>query len=146
MTSKIFLGCSCVHVSETEKGKLYVCNSEALIDGQKLSEAGEGPTLETARQNANKNLGNLVSKYEEKTIGNIVKSGNSIANRNEISKEMLNGGGDKPISPRQKQLIYDRANQSGQDAENLARECYGKKLSEMTGSEANSLIRNLING
>lgn len=142
MTSKIFLGCSCVHVSETEKGKLYVCNSEALIDGQKLSEVGEGQTLETARQNANKKLGSLVRKYEEKITGNIVKSGNAITNRNEIPK----GGGDKPISPRQKQLIYDRANQSGQDADNLARECYGKKLSEMTGSEANSLIRNLING
>lgn len=143
MSNKIFLGYSCVHVGETNNGKHYVCNSSALIDGNKICEIGEGPTLDVAKEQANKKLQNIVKHYEENTKNFTFTNKVTSPQNSDNTKDMLKGGGQKPISERQSTLIYDIADRVGYDANKLAMKHYGKQLHQFTGQEADSLIKEL---
>ena len=144
MASKIFLGSSCVHVSVKDSTRVYVCNSSALIDGQLFSETAEGPTLEAAKQNSVHKLGDLIKQNTNEKMGS--NQCNALPPTNGAAKTMLNGGGHKPISDKQKQLIYDKARKQYKNPDDIAWDHCGKPVGELTGSEANSLIRTLIGG
>ena len=57
-----------------------------------------------------------------------------------IDKSKMNGGGNKPISEKQLNLIKTRASQKDTDAESLARNKFGKSLARLSGSEAHEMI------
>ena len=56
-------------------------------------------------------------------------------------KKALNGGGSKPLSPKQEGLINSLAERKGADAQSLAMQMFGKSVQELQGSEANELIQ-----
>lgn len=58
-------------------------------------------------------------------------------------KQALNGGGSKPLSAKQSELIYSLAERKGTDAQSLAMQMFGKSVQELQGSEANELIQSL---
>ena len=62
-----------------------------------------------------------------------------------IDKSKMNGGGNKPISEKQIGLIKSRAEKSNTDAEELVYKKFGKHITQLTGSEANEVIRILNN-
>lgn len=61
-------------------------------------------------------------------------------------KDALNGGGDKSASPSQKNLIKTIANERGVQLTDMTQSLYGKDYTELTGAEANGLIKSLKAG
>ena len=64
-------------------------------------------------------------------------------NQQSTQKQALNGGGSKPLSAKQSELIYSLAERKGADAHSLAMQMFGKSVQELQGSEANELIQSL---
>ena len=62
------------------------------------------------------------------------------ARTDSMDKAKMNGGGNKPISERQLNLIKTKASQKDTDAESLARNKFGKSLARLSGSEAHEMI------
>ena len=62
------------------------------------------------------------------------------ARTDSIDKSKMNGGGSKPISEKQLNLIKTRASQKDTDADSLARNKFGKSLAKLSGSEAHEII------
>jgi len=115
-----------------------------LVDGQIFSEIGEGTSLDIAKQNSMHNLGRLVDGSN--VAANITKHSDTISMTANNTKDRLQGGGDKPISISQKNLICDRARKQYKNPETLAMEFAGKQLDSLTGREANIIIKNLLGG
>lgn len=61
-------------------------------------------------------------------------------------KSALNGGGDKPRSDKQVNLLHQCASNRGLDPGQVVRNMYGKSIDDLTGSEANFAIRAIKNG
>lgn len=143
MSNKIYLGTKCIHASTNEKEKYFVCNSEALVDGKTFSEIGDGSTIESARENAKHNLKAVVDRYDKQS-----QSGMNIFDRHperkKTPKELRNGGGNRPISEKQIDLIRNKAEKRNEDADKLAEQLYHKPLNGLTGAEAHSIIQKLI--
>lgn len=59
------------------------------------------------------------------------------------SKDNLQGGGEKPISPNQIHLIQAMASERGKDPDKVAHSMYQKPLNELKGQEADSLIKSM---
>jgi len=142
MSNKIYLGSKCIHASTNEKGKYFVCSSEALVDGKTFSEIGEGSTLENARENAKHNLKAVVDRYDQQS-----QSGMNIFDshpeRKETPKELRNGGGNHPITEKQIDFIRNMAEIKGEDADKLAEQLYHKPLNGLIGAEAHNIIQKL---
>ena len=62
------------------------------------------------------------------------------ARTDSMDKAKMNGGGNKPISEKQLNLIKTRASQKDTDADSLARNKFGKSLAKLSGSEAHEII------
>ena len=60
-----------------------------------------------------------------------------------IDKSKWNGGGNKPITQRQIDLIKRRAEECHTNADDLVRHKFGKSLPMLNGSEANEVIQHL---
>ena len=60
-------------------------------------------------------------------------------------KTALNGGGDKPCSDSQVNLLHRCASERGVDPGQVVRNMYGKSIDELTGGEANQVIRAIKN-
>jgi len=143
MSNKIYLGTKCIHASANEKEKYFVCNSEALVDGKTFSEIGDGSTLENARENAKHNLRAVIDRYNQQSQSGI-NSFERHSERKETPKELMNGGGNRPISEKQIDLIRDKAEKRGDDGDKLADLFYHKPLKSLTGAEAHNIIQKLI--
>ena len=57
------------------------------------------------------------------------------------TKSLAVGGGDNPISPKQRDFITGLCQQSGKDAESVASERFNKSIDSLVGREANELIK-----
>lgn len=143
MSNKVFLGYSCVHVSETKNGKHYVCNCSALVDGHEICEIGESSTLDAAKEQASRKLTDIANRYDNDVKNSTYRDNALLPKTPENSKDMLKGGGQKPISEKQSNLIYDVAEQQGHDVNKLATNFCGKPLHQFTGQEADGLIKEL---
>ena len=70
-----------------------------------------------------------------------------IKNHRNISqddKSRFKGGGDKPASRSQLSLIRNKAQERGKNPEELAASRFGKRLQDLKGWEADSLIKELL--
>lgn len=93
-------------------------------------------TLESAKNRAI----NAVKQKAEPYIKNNQKiSQNAIQD----DKNKFKGGGDKPASDKQTYLIQKLSEEAGKNADQLCLAKFGKSLSELTGREADSLIKYL---
>ena len=59
-------------------------------------------------------------------------------------KSRFKGGGDKPASRSQLSLIRNKAQEQGKNPEELAASRFGKRLQDLKGCEADSLIKELL--
>lgn len=59
-------------------------------------------------------------------------------------KSRFKGGGDKPASRSQLSLIRNKAQERGKNPEELAASRFGKRLQDLKGWEADSLIKELL--
>lgn len=144
MSDKIFLGSKCVHAGSSDFGKYFVCNSEALVDGKMFSGTGEGSTLEKASENAKQNLAFVINNYDKAHQPNVKAAQQPEKPKAEIPKDALNGGGNRPISEKQINMIRDKAAKKYENPDELANLFYQKPLKNLTGAEANVLIRKLL--
>lgn len=65
-------------------------------------------------------------------------------NGSQDDKNRFKGGGDKPASRSQLSLIRNKAQERGKNPEELAASRFGKRLQDLKGWEADSLIKELI--
>lgn len=144
MSQQIYSGAKCVHVDSNGQERYVVCNCEAWIDGKAFYGTGEGTTLEYARVNAEENLKTTVNNYLNKSKTSKTEYENGFNPKTLISKDLLNGGGNKPISEKQLNLIKDKATQKSKNAENMSEEKFHKSLKDLTGGEADILIKQLL--
>ena len=93
-------------------------------------------TLESAK---NKVVNSIKQKAEPYTKNNQNISQNAIQD----DKNKFKGGGDKPASDKQMYLIQKLSEEAGKNADQLCLAKFGKSLSELTGREADSLIKYL---
>ena len=127
-----------------------ICSAEIIDEKFKASSIGEGSTIDEASCNAKKNalieMSYLKNKNNQDINSNtIIAKSSVIENINNYSnqdKNRFNGGGSKPASEKQKNMILDKCKKKGIDIEAFARE-NGVSLKNMTGAGANKLIKQI---
>ena len=65
-------------------------------------------------------------------------------NGSQDDKSKFKGGGDKPASRNQLALIRNKAQEQRRNPEELAASRFGKRLQDLKGCEADSLIKGLL--
>ena len=94
-------------------------------------------TLELAK---NKIINSIKQKAEPYIKNHQQPSRNAIQD----DKSRFKGGGDKPASRSQLSLIRYKAQEQGKNPEELAASRFGKRLQDLKGCEADSLIKELL--
>ncbi len=137
-------------VKETAKG--FICQGSVEdSQGKVASMTGEGSTLKEASQaaiaNSKEMLAALVSgndRNSSQTNYYAPPATSHARNSNATNgKSKFNGGGTKPASPKQIELIEKIAYENGKNAEEVSRKKFGKSLMGLVGSEANIIINEL---
>ena len=127
-----------------------VCSATVEFDdGRRFTELGEsvGGGVEAASANARTRVMAHVPAVDhlpQQYSGNkpSSQSGSSLSKPN-FAK--ANGGGTKPASHKQKDLIVDMCSKRGKNPDAIASEQFGKPLDDLQGAEANTIIQ-MLNG
>jgi len=90
-------------------------------------------------------LGDILNSADTSKDNKVIDADFDVVGQTQQSsqKQALNGGGSKPLSAKQSELIYSLAERKGVDAQSLAMQMFGKSVQELQGSEANELIQSL---
>jgi len=90
-------------------------------------------------------LGDILNSADTSKDNKVIDADFDVVGQTQQSsqKQALNGGGSKPLSAKQSELIYSLAERKGTDAQSLAMQMFGKSVQELQGSEANELIQSL---
>ena len=135
------------HTVSFKSGESYSAIGSALPDDKTSST----DTLEKAQEFAFQNAFDL-ARQARRIVPHYIQQTDSLqpaqtptypsnsARPDSIDKSKMNGGGSKPISEKQLNLIKTRASQKDTDAESLARNRFGKSLTKLSGSEAHEMI------
>lgn len=136
------------HTVTFKSGESYSAIGSALPDDKTSSI----DTLEKAQEFAFQNAFHLAHQARRK-LGNYEQQIDSLqppknttyssktARPDAIDKSKMNGGGNKPATDKQIELIKSRAEKNNTDANELVYKKFGKHISQITGSEANDVIR-----
>ena len=139
-----------VHVLQLpndKNGRTAIVSANIIMtDGRVISDVcSESPrspfenedTLEIAK---NRVMNSIKQKAEPyiKNHRNISQDGS------QDDKSKFKGGGDKPASRSQLSLIRNKAQERGKNPEELAASRFGKRLQDLKGWEADSLIKELL--
>ena len=89
---------------------------------------------------ARRKLGNYSQQTDSLQPAQIPTYPSNSARTDSSDKSKMNGGGNKPISEKQLNLIKTRASQKDTDPESLAQNKFGKSLTKLNGSEAHEII------
>jgi len=138
------------HTLTLKTGESYSAIGHCVPDG-KISSIN---TLDKAQEKAFKKSFRLASQASGKVYDSAwqidspqsSKSNTShsfIVSSDSTDKSKMNGGGNKPITEKQINLIKDIARKNSIDIEALMKEKFGKILYDLNGSEANEIIREL---
>ncbi len=131
---------------------MYVCQTTIQgKEGFSATMTGEGRTIQEASEMA---LSNMQRELERLTSQSSCEQpkhqqankdfyGASNKRQTPQSKDALNGGGAKPASDKQIEFLLNVGGQRGIPVEQLCQERYGKSIGNLTGGEANTLIREL---
>ena len=85
----------------------------------------------------------VINAIKQKAEPYIKNNQNISQNASQDDKSKFQGGGDKPASDKQTYLIQKLSEEAGKNADQLCLAKFGKSLSELTGREADSLIKYL---
>ena len=85
----------------------------------------------------------VITSIKQKAEPYIKNHQNISQNAIQDDKNKFKGGGDKPASDKQMYLIQKLSEEAGKNADQLCLAKFGKSLSELTGREADSLIKYL---
>ena len=85
----------------------------------------------------------VINAVKQKAEPYIKNHQNISQNAIQDDKNKFKGGGDKPASDKQTYLIQKLSEEAGKNADQLCLAKFGKSLSELTGREADSLIKYL---
>ena len=85
----------------------------------------------------------VINAVKQKAEPYIKNNQNISQNSSLDDKSKFQGGGDKPASDKQTYLIQKLSEEVGKNADQLCLAKFGKSLSELTGREADSLIKYL---
>ena len=136
-----------LQIPNEQNGKNAIVSATLVIpDGRVVtdicSESPRSPfenedTLEIAK---NRVMNSIKQKAEPyiKNHRNISQDGS------QDDKSRFKGGGDKPASRSQLSLIRNKAQERGKNPEELAASRFGKRLQDLKGWEADSLIKELL--
>ena len=86
----------------------------------------------------------VINSIKQKAEPYIKNHQNISQNAIQDDKNKLKGGGDKPASRSQLSLIRKKAQERGKNPEELAASRFGKRLQDLKGWEADSLIKELL--
>ena len=136
-----------IQIPTDQNGKTAIVSASIVMpDGRILndicSESPHSPfenedTLELAK---NKII-NMLKQKAESYIKNHQKFSQ---NGSQDDKSKFKGGGDKPASRNQLALIRNKAQEQRRNPEKLAASRFGKRLQDLKGCEADSLIKGLL--
>lgn len=86
----------------------------------------------------------VINSIKQKAEPYIKNHQNISQNGSQDDKSRFKGGGDKPASRSQLSLIRNKAQERGKNPEELAASRFGKRLQDLKGWEADSLIKELL--
>ena len=86
----------------------------------------------------------VINTVKQKAEPYIKNHQNISQNAIQDDKNKFKGGGDKPASRSQLSLIRYKAQEQGKNPEELAASRFGKRLQDLKGCEADSLIKELL--
>ena len=86
----------------------------------------------------------VINTVKQKAKPYIQNHQNISQNATQDDKSKFKGGGDKPASRNQLALIRNKAQERGKNPEELAASRFGKRLQDLKGWEADSLIKELL--
>lgn len=86
----------------------------------------------------------VINSIKQKAEPYIKNHQNISQNGSRDDKSRFKGGGDKPASRSQLSLIRNKAQERGKNPEELAASRFGKRLQDLKGWEADSLIKELL--
>lgn len=138
--------CKISYVVETQDalGSKYICSAELRKGRLTVSTPGEGRTLEEAMNAARDNAFASWERLENMSSSqSFQESSEQKKSHRESSLEKFNGGGSKPASPRQQNLIQKLAEERGVELYYFVQQICGVDLRNLTGADANKLIKQL---
>lgn len=122
----------------------YISVCKALKKDLTFTATGEGQTLELAIQDAKSKLREFLLRVPDNPQDELNTTHIEPMNSERMTNMNNNaGGGNKRITERQMNYIIRLSANSGISGEQKACELFGKRLDELNGSEANTLIKSL---
>ena len=135
------------HTVTFKSGESYSAIGSALPNDKVSSLETLDKAQDIAFQNAfhlahqaRRKMGNYGQQIDSLQPAQTRISPSNPARTDSMDKAKMNGGGNKPISEKQLNLIKTRASQKDTDADSLARNKFGKSLAKLSGSEAHEII------
>lgn len=142
MGELIFLGTEYVDGFSNGNNRFFICNAQVACGNRIFKGTGAGNTLvqaqETAKSNAIACANGVVMHKQNVDFSNC--SNQHFASQ---TKDRLNGGGTKPATQAQINLVEKLARENMRNGAEVASAAFGKQLGELTGSQADSLIKQL---
>lgn len=136
-----------VQIPSDKNGRIAIVSASLVMpDGRVVSDvcsvSPRSPfenedTLEIAKNR-------IINAVKQKAESYIQNYQNISQNTSQDDKSRFKGGGDKPASRNQLSLIRNKAQEQGKNPEELAASRFGKRLQDLKGWEADSLIKELL--
>ena len=133
-----FSGLSFASTYQQGDHRYFICNANAKYNSECYCGTGVGTSLEEGAANAKRDLLKTIHAQANPILQTSTIEGEP------ADKSCYNGGGKKPISGKQLDLIKNLGEQHSQNPEKIARAKYGKPLGELCGMEASEMIQNLM--
>lgn len=146
MNTPISLESKFFQIMNSGNDKLYICNASKTMHGFSISVSGEGRSLKEAMADARNNADAIYRDVTQNTMSASPARSDTLWHSEPRSVDARNGCGDKPASERQIGLVRRIAEERGVNADSLAANGFGKRLSALTGAEANQLIHEIKGG
>lgn len=145
------VGVSADLVSHTRHASqdVYICRAKVQgSKGEFIETVEEADTLQAARDKALRTAErDFHHRYSAGGASDVPTTDVSLIDRpgtrNVHAPGKLNGGGNKPVTANQQNLIRKIADERGLVPTALCREMFSKDVSDITGAEANDLIRRM---
>ena len=136
-----------VQIPSDKNGRIAIVSASLVMpDGRVVSDvcsvSPRSPfenedTLEIAKNR-------IINAVKQKAESYIQNYQNIPQNTSQDDKSRFEGGGDPPASRNQLSLIRNKAQEQGKNPEELAASRFGKRLQDLKGWEADSLIKELL--
>ena len=136
-----------LQIPNDQNGKTAIVSASLVIpDGRVINDvcsiSPRSPfenedTLEIAKNR-------VINSIKQKAEPYIKNHRNIFQDGSQDDKSRFKGGGDKPASRSQLSLIRNKAQERGKNPEELAASRFGKRLQDLKGWEADSLIKELL--